>query len=287
MQPRDGYIPGVPCWIDTSQPDPKAAREFYGDLFGWEFENIMPPGAPAEYHAARLAGGDVAAVAPVPEGTPPRATWNTYIWVDSVDETTKKVVAAGGRVLREPFDVMSHGRMAALADPEGAAFCLWEAREHRGSQVVNEPGSLNFNELHTRDPEGAKSFYGSVFGWETFSMGDSEPFWALPGYGDHLEERYPGTRDGAAEMGVPGFEDVVASLVPIPDDQPDSAHWGVVFAVADADATAERVTQLGGEVVVPPFDAPWVKMTVLTDPQGATFTASHYVPENKELDTES
>jgi predicted enzyme related to lactoylglutathione lyase len=86
-------------------------------------------------------------------------------------------------------------------------------------------------------------------------------------------------------MGAPaGFEDVVAGITVISDDQPDTpAHWGVTFAVDDADEAARKAGELGGEVVVPPFDAPWVRMTVLKDPQGATFTASKFVPENKDL----
>jgi hypothetical protein len=88
-----------------------------------------------------------------------------------------------------------------------------------------------------------------------------------------------------AEAGAPtGFEDVVASISPIADDQPDvPAHWNVTFAVDDADATAAKATELGGKVVVPRFDAPWVRMTVLADPQGATFIASKFVPENRDL----
>jgi predicted enzyme related to lactoylglutathione lyase len=185
----------------------------------------------------------------------------------------------------EPFDVMEAGRMAVCTDPEGAAFCLWQAKEHKGARIVNEPGSLNFNGLNTRDPEGAKSFYGSVFGWETLGFEGGAGMWRLPGYGDVLEQSDPGLRQRMADSGAPaGFEDVVAALNPIADDQPDvPAHWSVTFAVEDADATAERAAELGGKVVVPPFDAPWVRMTVIADPQGATFTASKFVPENKDL----
>jgi uncharacterized protein len=284
MLERDGYIPGVPCWIDTSQPDPGAAVGFYGGLFGWDFEDVMPPGSDGKYFIARLGGGDVAAVGAQPQGGPPMAVWNTYIWVESADEAAGKVKDAGGRVVTEPFDVMEAGRMAVCTDPEGAAFCVWQAKEHKGARIVNEPGSLNFNGLNTRDPEGAKSFYASVFGWETLALGDAE-MWRLPGYGDFLEQGDPGLRKRMAESGAPeGFEDVVATLNPIADDQPDvPAHWSVTFAVDDADATADRAAALGGRVVVPPFDAPWVRMTVITDPQGATFTASKFVPENKDL----
>jgi predicted enzyme related to lactoylglutathione lyase len=284
MSEPDRYIPGVPCWVDTTQPDPDAAAAFYGDLFGWELEDTMPAGAPGKYYVARIGGRDVAAVSSQPEGTPPAAAWNTYVWVSDADETADKVRAAGGEVLSAPFDVSDAGRMAVFADPAGAAFCVWQARDHRGAAVVNEPGSLNFNDLHTRDVDAARSFYGSVFGWEVLDLGGSLA-WALPGYGDFLEERTPGTRENMAQMGAPErFEDVVASLVPIPDDQPDVApHWGVTFGVDDADAIAARAADLGGQVVVAPFDAPWIRTTVIADPQGATFTATKFVPENKDL----
>ena len=285
MPERDGYIPGVPCWIDTTQPDPDAAARFYEGLFGWELEDVMPPGSERRYLIARIRGGDVAAVSSRPEGAPPMATWNTYIWVDSADETAEKVREAGGSVLSEPFDVMDSGRMAVFTDPGGAVFAVWQAKQHKGSRIVNEHGSLNFNNLNTRDPEGAKAFYGAVFGWGTLELDGGFQTWTLPGYGDHLELDNPDMRKNMAEVGAPeGFEDVVASLAPIPDDQPDTPpHWGLTFAVDDADEAARKAAELGGTVIVPPFDAPWVRMTVIADPQGATFTASKFVPENRDV----
>jgi len=285
MPERDGYIPGVPCWVDTSQPDPEAAVDFYSGIFGWEFEDVMPPESEGKYFIARLGGGDVAAVGSIPEAAPPMAMWNTYVWVESADQTASKVLDAGGQALMDPFDVMDAGRMAVFADPEGAAFCVWQAKEHRGARIVNEAGSLNFNGLNTRDVEAAKSFYGSVFGWQTLTLEGGAEMWTLPGYGDHLEHGNPDLRKQMAEVGAPaGFEDVVASINAIPDDQPDvAAHWNVTFAVDDADATAAKATELGGKVIAPPFDAPWVRMTVIADPQGATFIASKFVPENREL----
>jgi predicted enzyme related to lactoylglutathione lyase len=283
MPERDGYIPGVPCWIDTSQPDPEAVLDFYSGLFGWEFENVMPPDAPGKYFTARIRGGDVAAVGSMPEAAPPIPMWNTYVWVDSADETADKVREAGGTVLMEPFDIGDSGRMAFFADPEGATFAVWQANEHKGAKIVNEHGSLNFNGLNTRDVDRAKAFYGAVFGWTVLDF--PAPMWTLAGYGDHLETFQPGTRELVREAGGPeGFEDVVASINPIPEDQPDTPpHWSVTFAVDDADETAAKASELGGKVIVPPFDAPWIRMTVLADPAGATFIASKYVPENKDL----
>jgi len=180
---------------------------------------------------------------------------------------------------------MEAGRMAVLSDREGAQFCVWQAKQHQGAQIVNEPGSLNFNGLQTRDLDAARSFYGSVFGWEALGLPGGAQMWRLPGYGDFLERSEPGLRRRMADGGAPeGFEDVVASLNPIAGDQADVApHWSVTFGVDDADATAATAAELGGKVLVAPFDAPWVRMAVLADPQGATFIASKFVPENRDL----
>jgi uncharacterized protein len=277
---RDGYIAGVPCWIDSSHPDADAAAAFYGGLFGWEFEDAMPAGAPGRYLIARLRGGDVAALSSPPEGATSEAVWNTYIWVEDADEAAAKARDAGGNVLSEPFGVMDAGRMAVIADPEGATFCLWQARQHRGARIVNEPGSLNFNVLNTRDPEPAKRFYGALFGWTTLDLGSGE-FWTLRSYGDYLEELTPGTRERTAELGAAGFEDVVAAIAPIGTDT--HAHWSVTFATDDADATAAKAADLGGEVLLAPVDAPYSRLTVLRDPQGASFTATAFVRENKDV----
>jgi predicted enzyme related to lactoylglutathione lyase len=273
--------------VDTNQPDPEAAVDFYGGLFGWDFEDVTQPGSPGSYFVGRIRGGDVAAVGSIPDGMPPMAVWNSYVWVESADETAGKAVEAGGSVVMDAFDVGDAGRMAACTDPEGAVFFLWQPNEHRGATVVNEHGSLNFNNLNTRELDRAKEFYGAVFGWETLSVDGGFEMWSLRAYGDRLEELNPGTRERMAEVGgPPGFENVVAGINPIGDDQPDTpAHWGVTFAVDDADAIARTAEELGGAVLVPPFDAPWVRMTVLADPQGATFTASKFVPENKDLGT--
>ena len=285
MPERDRYIPGVPCWIDTNQPDAEAAVAFYGGLFGWEIEDVMPPGSEGQYFIARIRGGDVAGIGGVAPGAPPVAVWNTYVWVENADETAAKVRDAGGGVVMEPGDVMDSGRTAVFSDPEGAVFFVWQPKQHRGAAIVNEPGSLNFNNLNTRDADAAKTFYGAVFGWETMPMGGGAEAWTLPGYGDHLELLNPGTLERMTSMGAPaGFADVVATVTPLPDDQRDvPSQWGVTFAVADADATARKASELGGQVVAGPLDAPWVRMAVITDPQGAALTASQFVPENRDL----
>ena len=285
MPERDHYIPGVPCWVDTNQPDPEAVLDFYGGLFGWELTDQMPEGSEGKYFIGRINDGDAAAIGSSPPGSPPVPTWNTYIAVANADETAAKVRDAGGTVLMEPFDVMDAGRMGVFADPEGAVFSVWQANQMLGASVVNEAGSLNFNGLNTRDAGAAKAFYGAVFGWTTLDLGGGMEMWTLPGYGDDLERDNPDLRKMLAESGgPPGFEDVVASIVPMPADPADvPAHWSVTFATDDAAATAARAAELGGTVVVAPFDAPWVRTTVLSDPAGATFIASQFVPENAGL----
>jgi len=186
-----------------------------------------------------------------------------------------------------PMPLTQHHReglswSALCADPAGAVFGLWEPHGTPGARLVNEPGTWNFSELDTHDREGAVAFYGAVFGWELSGFGDDEGrgsgLWRMPGYGDFLAERDPTVRERQADVGAPeGFEDAVAWLVPSSDGE-TPAHWSITFAVDDADAAADRATGLGGKVLVPPMDAPWVRMTVISDPQGAVFTASAFVP---------
>jgi predicted enzyme related to lactoylglutathione lyase len=282
---RDGYPPGVPCWIDTGQPDPQAAARFYGALFEWEFEDRMPVGSPGEYLVARLDGRAVAAVGSQMVEAQPTPVWSTYIWVASANDTAAAVSDAGGSVLVEPFDVTDAGRMGVLSDPSGAVFCVWEANRHRGAQLVNVAGTWNWSDLNTRDPEGAETFYGEVFGWiaQPVDFGDQEAtMWRVPGYGDHLEQRDPDLLRRQADAGAPeGFEDAIGWMTTMtaeqfPDDVPP--HWSVTFAVDDPDATADRAAELGGAVLMPPFDADVVRIAVLRDPQGAVFTVSRYEP---------
>jgi uncharacterized protein len=285
MLERDAYPPGVPCWVDTGQPDPEAAVAFYADLFGWEFVERTPAGSAERYFVAQLRGRDVAGVGSQPEGAPPTPAWSTYVAVESADDAAGAVRDAGGSVLMEPFDISEAGRMGVFSDPSGAIFCVWEAKETKGAQLVNEPGTWNFSELNTRDPEGAKAFYGAVFGWEASSLdmdGGDVGLWRMPGYGDFLAQRDPELDERLEDVHAPeGFADAVAWLVPMTSDRfadDTPPHWSITFAVDDADAIADKAEKLGGKVLAPPLDAPWVRMTVLSDPQGAVFTASRFTP---------
>lgn len=284
MSQRSEYPAGVPCWVDTEQRDPEAAAAFYSGLFGWTTVDRNPVGSPQPYFVGQIDGGDVAGITSLMTEAPNGPAWNTYVAVASADEAAERARAAGGSVVMDPFDVGEAGRMAVLADREGAVICVWQAGASIGSERVNEHGSVNFNSLHTKDRESAVAFYGALFGWDAGPMdpsGEGAWMFRLPGYSDHLERNNPGWKAGMAELGAPeGFSDTVALLVPIGEDpEPGQVpHWGVTFAVDDADTAAKTAESLGATVVVPPFDAPWVRMSIVRDPQGAVFTASQYVP---------
>lgn len=277
---RDDYPAGVPCWVDTFQPDAAAAATFYGELFGWEFEQRAPDGE-IEYLVARLRGSAVCAVAPQPPGAPPQATWNTYVAVASADEAVERVKAAAGELLAGPFDVRDAGRMAVIADPAGAVLHLWQAGTRKGAQLVNAPGSWNWSNLETGDAAVVQDFYWEVFGWEADAMsfgGADSAMLRLPGYGDFLAARDPEIGRRHAASGVPsGFSDAIGWIVAPPDD--GASRWSVTFAVEDPDAIAAHAAELGGSVVVEPYDVAPVRIAVLRDPQGARFTISAYRPE--------
>jgi uncharacterized protein len=255
MSERDGYEHGTPCWVDHSSSDPVGAAKFYGDLFGWELENAMPPDSGQHYFMARVRGRDVAAISGQMSPGPPM--WTTYVAVDDADATAGKVAGAGGQVFAEPFDVFDSGRMAVLADQAGAMFSIWQAGQHHGAGLVNEPGALSWNELSTRDPDGSKRFYGEVFGWRSSSMdfdGAEYTIWHLPGEGE------PEPQSG------------IGGMMPMAGDPGDvPSHWMVYFAVEDSDSSSSRAEALGGRVAVPAFDTAAGKIAVLNDPMGSAF----------------
>jgi uncharacterized protein len=272
MSERDGFEPGVPCWIASVHPDPERAVDFYTELFGWEAANTMPPDSPGRYYVCTLRDRAVAAIGSERGGgTPSVAAWGTYIWVENADDAARRVTDAGGRIVMEPFDLLDAGRLGVVADPTGAVFAVWQPRTHRGAQVVNEPGAWSMSALNTPDPEGAKAFYGAVFGWETSAMDEQLTMWHLPGF-----------VGGEPQQPVP--RDVVAVLVAASDPADVPPHWSVDFWVGDLDATVETATRLGGAVIVPPYDIPGTPLTqaVIADPQGATMSVTKVtIPESR------
>lgn len=245
----DRHEAGRFCWIELATTDPDAAKGFYGELFGWAKRDDEIPGG-GVYTTALLRGRSVAAIASQqPDekamGIPPH--WNTYVAVESADETARAIEAAGGKILAPPFDVMEFGRMAVFADPGGAVLSLWQPKAHVGAQVVDEPGALCWVELATNDVGAAAKFYTAVFPWSTKPS---------PEY----TELYVGPHAVGGMMAIR------------PEWGPVPPNWMPYFAAADVDALAERAKRLGGGVRMPPGDIPNVgRFAVLHDGQGATF----------------
>ena len=160
------YEPGTPSWIDLATSDLEAAKGFYVGLFGWSIDEMPSPEGP--YCMASLDGSAVAACYQMSSEMIANhipSHWATYVTVGNVDEAMASVVAAGGTVVQESYEVAGAGRTGAVQDPAAAVFALWEPHGHIGAQRVNEPGALVWNELQVYDRQAAADFYGAVFGW--------------------------------------------------------------------------------------------------------------------------
>jgi len=273
---RETYPAGVPCWVETLQPDVQAALDFYGALFGWQFDGPgrMPGAAEGDYFVARLGGRAVAGIGSLADRPgAPEPAWTTHIRVDSVDEAAEKATEAGGTVHDRALDEHPAGRVALVADQAGARFCVSEASAGKGAQLINTPRAWDMSSLRTTDLEGSNRFYGSVFGWQPEAFGGSDSritLWRLPGYAGGQPQQ-------------PAPRDVVAVMTPVggPSSagRPD-AHWSVDFYCEDVAATADLAARLGGTVIVSPYDNPGFRNAVLADPQGVAFSVSQQSDED-------
>lgn len=244
------HAPGSFCWMELATTDGPAAKNFYGELFGWDGQDI-PIGPGMVYTMLAANGKGVGALYQKGEEMKQVPThWASYISVTSADETAAKAKALGGTVVQEPFDVMEHGRMAVIADPTGAHFCIWQPKLHKGMDVKGVTNSLCWNELLTNDTEKAKDFYTKLFGWQSKTDSGATPYTEWINGQDHIG----------------GMMQILPHMGPMPP------NWGIYVAVDDCDATAQKATSLGGRQYVPPTDIPNVgRFAVLSDPQGAVF----------------
>ncbi|MET0422653.1 MAG: VOC family protein [Actinoplanes sp.] len=238
--------PGSPSWVDLGTADLDDAERFYTSLFGWTADSYNG------YTTFLLNGQPVAGAGPLyGEGQP--TAWSTYIATSNADAVAARVEAAGGKTLVAPFNVLDQGRMAAFLDPAGAPFSVWQPGTMRGAALFDVPGSLTWNELNTRDVEGSKAFYGTVFGW-TYRNSSMA---GLPYFVAKL-----------TETPICGIQPMIGDAWPI--DMPP--HWMVYFAVHDCDISAGHTVALGGTVLQPPTSLPIGRYAVLEDPQGGIFS---------------
>ncbi|MER7072713.1 VOC family protein [Terrabacter sp. NPDC000476] len=272
---------GTPCWADLLVDDLPRARDFYGSLLGWSFDDARTEGAPV---VARLGGRPVAAVLAKDPGDPgQRTAWTVHLATDDVDAAAARATDAGGVLFLGPADVPGIGRLCVGADPAGAAYGLLQvpapadgaertadAADHADSDPADaprlpEPGTLCWAESMSRDYAASLDFYAAVLGYR----------WREIGSGGFRYSAATTTRD-ASEDGTDSAGDgpAVAGVGAIPTEAPADvpSHWMAYFAVADCDAAVARVVALGGSLVREPFDSPYGRIALVAGPQGETFS---------------
>ncbi|MEW2396784.1 VOC family protein [Streptomyces sp. NPDC046862] len=227
------YPEGVPCWVDAQLSDVEAGKRFYGQLFGWTFREAY-----GTSQWAYKEGEPVAALAPKADGRMP-TVWTLHFATPDVAALAGRIEADGGRIITAPTRLGPHGTTVLATDPEGAVFGLWQPGTHQGFGRRHEPGSFAWAELYARDTKVANDFYGTLFRDALFGPGASPDF-------------------GRADL---------AEVFP-PQMPP---HFLIHFRVADVADALGAVQRLGGRVQVPPFDASYGRVAVVTDDQGASF----------------
>ncbi len=236
------YEPGMFCWIELATNDAAAAKTFYTSLFGWTANDMpIPDGV---YTMWQKNGHDLGAMYQSKDIPP---NWASYVNVASVDDSAKKAQSLGANLIAPPFDVMDVGRMAVVADPQGATFCLWQAKKHIGATIRDEANTLCWNELMTSDIVVARDFYKGLFGWNL-----------------ELSPQYTEIHVGPVPVG--GMMQITADMMGTPP------NWAPYFSVDDCDGTVAKAKSLGAQIYVPPTDIPNVgRFSVIADPQGAMF----------------
>lgn len=252
MGTRTSHAPGCFSWVDLQASDPAAAKTFYTSLFGWDYEDIPIDDAGGVYAMALVGGERAAAIGPIPQGDPSPPHWNSYVTVESADASASRAAELGGAVDAPAFDIFDAGRMAVITDPTGAYLCLWEPKESPGASRVNDTGCFTWNELGTKDPATAATFFADLFGWtyDEMDMGGGEIYRTIK-----LGDRMNGGIRGQTER---------EAAVP--------ANWLAYFTTESTNASVEKTVELGGSVLAPAFDLPTgSRIAVVADPQGAPF----------------
>jgi len=252
MQELPNQKPGSFCWIELGTTNAESAKNFYQQLFGWDYEDHSM-GSDGVYTIIRLNGKDVGGLyqlssAMLAQGIPTH--WLSYVSVTNADDATAQAVAAGGTVAKEPFDVGPNGRMSIIQDPAGAVFATWQAKEHAGAAAYRETGALCWNELATGDSQKAGDFYAALFGWEREVLSGPMEYTVFKNNGE----------------GIGGMYQITPEMGPIPP------HWMAYFAVNDCDGTVQKTTELRGGVIRPAEDIPNIgRYAILRDPESAVF----------------
>ncbi|MBV8809331.1 MAG: VOC family protein [Acidobacteriaceae bacterium] len=247
------HPPSSFCWFELGTTDQNAAKQFYTSLFGWT-ANDYPMGPSDFYTMFQLTGADAAAAYTLREdqrqhGVPPH--WMIYIAVENADQTAARAGQLGATVLAAPFDVAEHGRMAVLQDPTGAAFSIWQPKQHPGTGVSRTDGTVCWADLSTGDPAKAAQFYEALFGWSV----------------------KPGEHDSSGYLHIQNRGEFIGGIPPAAlRNSQIPPHWLLYFQTSNCDQTAKNAAQAGATLHVAPMTIPNVgRMSVIADPQGAVF----------------
>jgi uncharacterized protein len=245
------YPYGSPCWVDLLVSDVPSAREFYGKLFGWHWLAGDP--ATGGYTMALLDGQPVAGLSRRPATAPVASQWTTYLRVGDMQVAAGAINAYGGRTLGRPVTLGALSRTLIALDPGGSYFGVWEPGDLPGSGVLDERGSLTWNELLTRDYDAVQAFHLRVFGHAfTEETEPGGPRWATAR-----------TEDGNPAYGLAEIDDGWSRQIP--------AHWVASFATHDLALDVARAVDLGATVLQAPSDGPYGLGAVLAGPEGEVF----------------
>jgi len=252
MTERTGYAPGNFCWADLATNDTDGAKAFYTDLFGWEAVDT-PTDVGAPYTMLLKGGKPVGALYAIGAdhaGAPPH--WQPYVSVEDADAVAAEATTHGGHVLMAPMDVMDSGRMSMIQDPAGAVLGLWQAKQHFGARLWNEPGAICWNELLTRDPTRAKGFFSDLFGWTS--------------------KINPAVMEGKYHIFVNDGQEAGGMMQIEPEWGPMPSNWTIYFGVDNCDRTVAEAERLGGNLMFPTMEIEHIgRFAYLQDPQGGVF----------------
>jgi len=246
-------------WYELMTPDPQGAKVFYDAVIGWTIGaegRGMPNGS--EYREIMAQdghhSGGVLTLTPEMVAAGARPSWIGYVGVDDVDAVVAKAREHGARVDMAPMDMEGVGRMAMLADPNGAPFYVMRGfpdQESKAYQMMS-PGHVAWNELSTPGPDEARAFYYDLFGW---SDGEAMPMGELGTY-----QMFD--RDGKT----------IGAMMPLIPGAAAQPSWLFYFAVEDIDEAHRAITANGGTVLQEPQEIPGGMFSVnARDPHGATF----------------
>ena len=248
---------GTPIWYELLSADPDASKAFYDHVIGWTVE--PQPSGEMDYRMITTVGGDnvggLMRLSPEMQAGGAKPIWLFYIGVDDVDASFGKVTANGGGSLMAPFDIPGAGRAAFVTDPQGIPFYIMRGSSPEDSTAYDRTGmgKCNWNELITPDQAAANAFYADTFGWT-----------------------YPDKMEMPGEMGdywfVQAGDQTIGATMNAPvGEQPG---WRFYFRTPDIEATAAKVAEAGGTVLMGPQEVPGGdRIIVATDPHGVTFGA--------------